>query len=358
MTDQPDGSLEGVIVAQTRIAHVDGRRGIALIRGYLLPALAARGSYDDAAFLVLRGEMPTPDERARFLALLKEAAPLDRDTRAAVEAIAAGRPHADALAAALALAEDAQARECTDPFERCVRVLARVPSVCAAVTGVPDPPAEWSYAHRALAALGAKRDDAPAIAALETLLCLESEHGLSASTFACRVAASSGANAGPCLAAAAATLSGPRHGGATAQALGLLREASAAGDLAAFMRARFDARARLPGFGHRIYKVADPRVPPMRAAMHHMGNVPMLAIAEGLEQHGAPLYGSKGVHANIDLFGAALLDGLGVSPAAYVAAFALGIACGWLAHWAEQRETGRLIRPDSSYIGPAQRDLP
>ena len=358
MTDLPDGSLEAVIAARTRIAHVDGRRGIALVRGYALPAIAARGSYDDAAYLVLRGELPDATQRASYLALLASCAPLDEETRSLARGLAANRPHADALAAAIPLAEDTVARECTDTFERVVRVLARVPSVCAAVTGVPDPPASWSYAHRALAALGAKRDDAPAVAAFETLLCLESEHGLSASTFACRVAASSGANAGPCLGAAVATLSGPRHGGATAQALGLLREASVAGDLGAFVRARFDARARLPGFGHRIYKVADPRVPPLRAVMHAMGNAPLLTIAEGLESNGAPLYGSKGVHANIDLFGAALLDALGVAPAAFVAAFALGVACGWLAHWAEQRETGRLIRPDSAYEGPPARPLP
>ncbi|MEI8257853.1 MAG: citrate/2-methylcitrate synthase, partial [Deltaproteobacteria bacterium] len=221
MSDLPDGSLDGVIVARTRLASVDGRRGIALIRGYRIEAVGARGSYDDAAFLVLRGELPTPQERARFTAQQVAAAPLDRETRALATALARGRSHADALSAAISLAEDAAARECSDLFERTTRVMARVPSVCAAVSDVPEPPASWSYARRALAALGSRREDAPAIAAFETLLCLESEHGLSASTFACRVAASSGANAGPCLGGAVAALSGPRHGGATAHALTL-----------------------------------------------------------------------------------------------------------------------------------------
>jgi citrate synthase len=358
MSAAPDGSLDGLIAAQTRIAHVDGRRGVALVRGYLLPELAKRGSYDEVAYVVMAGELPTPEQRARFVSSLAAGAVLDAATRALAQGLRRERPHSDALAAALPLTEDSTARETVDLFERAVRVLGRIPSVCAAVTGVPEPPASWSYAHRALAALGAKRDDPPAVAAFETLLCLESEHGLSASTFACRIAASSGANAGPCLGAAVATLSGPRHGGATAQALGLLREAAAAGDLAAFMRARYEAKTRLPGFGHRIYKVADPRLPPLREMMHRMGDVPLLAIAEGLEAQGAPLYGVKGVHANIDLFGAALLDALGVDPECFVAAFGLGIACGWLAHWAEQRQTGRLIRPDSAYIGPALRALP
>ncbi len=358
MSDLPDGSLDGVVVARTRIASVDGRRGIALVRGYRIEAIGARGSYDDASFLVLRGELPTPDERAWFAAQQAASAPLDEETRALATALARGRSHADALASAIALAEDATARATADLFERTTRVLARVPSVCAAVSNVPEPPASWSYARRALAALGSTRDDAPAVAAFETLLCLESEHGLSASTFACRVTASSGANVGPCLGGAVAALSGPRHGGATAHALKLLRDAAASGDLPAFVRARHEARIRFPGFGHRIYKVSDPRVPPLQRAMHAMGNAPMLAVAEALEAEGARTFGAKGVHANVDLFGAALLDALGVKPDRFVASFALGVASGWLAHWTEQRETGRLIRPESAYEGPPERPLP
>ncbi|MEI8254911.1 MAG: citrate/2-methylcitrate synthase, partial [Deltaproteobacteria bacterium] len=138
----------------------------------------------------------------------------------------------------------------------------------------------------------------------------------------------------------------------------LLRDAAAAPDLAAFMRERHEARVRFPGFGHRIYKVADPRVPPLQRAMHAMGDAPLLAVAEALEAQGARTFGAKGVHANIDLFGAALLDALGVDPARFVASFALGVTCGWLAHWTEQRETGRLIRPDSAYEGPPERAMP
>lgn len=354
-----DGSLDGIVAARTALAHVDGRRGVALVRGYPLPDLAAKRSYEDVAHLVIRGELPRDEaEVARFVRALREGAALGAGDEKLAQGLAAGRSKADALAGAMVLAEDAAAQGIADPQERAERVLGRVPSVVAAVTGVEVPPVEWSYARRALAALGATRMDPPAARAFEVLLSLEAEHGLSASTFACRIAASSGANAGPALAAAVATLSGPRHGGATAEARGLLLEAAAAGDVEAFVRDRHARKARLPGFGHRIYKVADPRVPPLRAAMHAMGGARLLPVAEALEQHAAPLYGAKGVHANIDLFGAALLDALGVAPEQYVAAFALGVACGWLAHWNEQRATGRLVRPESEYTGPAERAVP
>jgi citrate synthase len=229
--------------------------------------------------------------------------------------------------------------------------------VCAAVAGFAGPTAA-TYARRSLAALGARRDDPGAARALEVLLSLECEHGLSASAFACRVAASSGAGAGASLAAGAAALSGPRHGGATAEARAALLEAVAAPDLGAWVRARHGRRERLPGFGHRIYKVADPRVPPLREVTRAMGGARLLPVAEALEAHAAPLYAAKGVHANVDLYGAVLLDALGVEPALYVSAFLLGAASGWLAHWVEQREGGRLVRPDGEYIGPAARPVP
>lgn len=92
--------------------------------------------------------------------------------------------------------------------------------------------------------------------------------------------------------------------------------------------------------------------------MRAMGNVRLLPVAEALERYAAPLYGPKGVYPNIDLFGAALLDALGIESEQFVAAFALGVACGWLAHWNEQRTSGRLIRPDSEYIGPPLRQVP
>lgn len=353
-----DTSLDGVVVASTALAHVDGKRGVALVRGYPLADLAARGPYEDVAHLVLAGELPAGAERARFTGLLRAHCGLTEAEARAAALLAEGRAPADALAGAIALCENSEARETEDPLERTARVLARVPSVCAAVSGAGAPPAEWSYARRALAAMKGTRDDAPAVRALDVLLCLEAEHGLSASTFACRVAASSGANAGPSLAAAVATLSGPRHGGATANARKLLLRAHEAGDVAAFVRDAHAKRERLPGFGHRIYKVPDPRVPPMRAAMHEMGGVRLLPVAEALDREAAALYGAKGVHANIDLYGAALLDALGVEPSQYVAAFALGLASGWLAHWLEQRATGRLVRPESEYTGPEARAVP
>ncbi|RYE92595.1 MAG: hypothetical protein EOO75_06305 [Myxococcales bacterium] len=348
-----DGSLAGVVVAQTRLAHVDGEKGLALVRGYELPELAARCTYEQVAHLVLAGELPTAAEQASFAGRL--AGELTAAERQAAAALGAALPPATALAGAMVLLDDEGGDDLRAAAER---ALGRVPALVAAVAGQPAPARAWSYARRALGALGATRTDAPAVRALEVLLSLEAEHGLSASTFAGRVAASSGAGCGLALAAAVATLTGPRHGGATSEARALLLEARDGGDVPGLVRRAREQRRRLAGFGHRIYKVPDPRVPPLRAAIESLGEVPLLPVALALESEVASVYGARGVYANIDLFGALLLDALGVAPASYVAAFALGLAPGWLAHWIEQRQTGRLIRPDSEYTGPPRRPVP
>lgn len=327
---------------------------MALVRGYSLPELAAHRSYEDAAYLVLYGELPTPEQSTAFcreLSLFSQrpfAADLARKLGGAM-------PAPQALAAAMSLIDISD-----DPAYAAAslpRAIALFPMLTASVAHLPSPQG-GSYAKRALQALGAKRDDQGAVRALEVLLTLEIEHGLSASTFACRVAASSGAMPGISLSAAVATLSGPRHGGATSEARALLLAARDSGDVKAFVEDLYARKARLAGFGHRIYKVPDPRVPPLREAMHAMGDVPLLAVAELLEREGGRLWGQKRVYANIDLFSAALLDALGVAPQHYVAAFALGLVPGWLAHWDEQRKTGKLIRPESQYVGPGERALP
>lgn len=349
-----DGSLAGVVVAETKIAHVDGGRGLALIRGYPLPELAAQCSYEEVAYLVLYGDLPTKSELDSFQHRLTEQGTLPNTIQSAARNLGQIVPHPEALAAASGLLD---AERIGTPTEQAERVFARVPALTAAVAGYPAPDPAWPYARKALAALGAKRTDALAQRALEVLLSLEAEHGLSASTFACRIAASSGAKAGVSLGAAVATLTGPRHGGATAEARALLREALASGDTVAFVHQAREQKRKLAGFGHRIYKVPDPRLPPLRSAIEAMGNVQLLPVAITLMTEGERLYGARGVYANIDLFGAVLLDALGVEPEHNVAAFALGLAPGWMAHWLEQGATDRLIRPDSAYTGPSQRAI-
>jgi len=337
--------LSGVVVAETAIARVDGVAGTALVRGYALPELARAVSYEDVALLLLDGDLP--DEPAAAAALRPLAAPVP---------VAPGADAGEAMVAALAQIEPAETRGLA-PKERALAVVARVPTALAAAFGTSVDPDE-RYARRAMQCLGAARDDGAALRAFEALLVLESEHGLSASTFAARVAASAGSGPGPSLAAAAATLLGERHGGATARAHALLVEARSYDDLAGPVRAWRASKRRLAGFGHRIYRGRDPRVPPLVDAMRALGDAPLLDVATRLDEEVRRAAGGRPLHANIDLYGAVLLDALGIPVERFGAAFALGVAAGWLAHWMEQLATATLIRPESAYIGPKERPIP
>jgi citrate synthase len=338
----PDGSLAGVQAAATAIAWVDGEKGEARVRGYPLPDLARRLRYEEVAFLVLHGERPSAAELERFRSDLARGA-----KTATLPARVAAASEPEALVAALALIG-------SGPNEAPELLLGRFPDASAAAAGRPKPNPDASYARRSLAALGATRLDAAAERALEVLLSLESEHGISASSFAARVAASSGGSLASAMAAAAAALGGPRHGGATAQARELLRAAAASGDPRRYVR---EHKGPVPGFGHRVYKAPDPRLPPLREALATLGTVPLLAAAEAIEAELLPRLAPKRVYPNVDFYGAVLLDALGVPPSSFVAAFALGVAPGWLAHAMEQQASGRLVRPDSAYVGPPSREL-
>lgn len=346
-----DSSLAGVVVAQTEIAWVDPVRG-AFLRGYALSDLAEFQPYENVAHVVMRGDLPH-EASAWTEALAKTT--LDPDKEGIARALGRVLGCDQGLVAAMPLAGEDD--WWLDPASSLLRILGRLPCVVAAVRG-DAPPKPGSYAERCRHALGATRDDAASLRALEVLLSLEAEHGLSASTFACRVAASSGASPEAALAAATATLSGPRHGGATAEARAILRDVSASGDALSLVQSRRAKKLVFPGFGHRIYKGADPRLPPLRRAIDAMSDVPLMSAALELERAVAAVFAPKVLHANIDLWGAVLLDALGVSPEMYVAAFALGVGPGWLAHFEEQLGTNRLIRPESSYSGPQERTVP
>lgn len=346
-----DSSLAGVVVAETAIAWVDPVRG-AFLRGYSLADLAEHRAYEDVAHVVMRGDLP--HEASAWSEALARTT-LDPDKEGIARALGRVLGCDLGLVAAMPLAGEHD--WWLDPASSLLRILGRLPSVVASVRGAPPPP-PGSYAQRCRHALGATREDAASLRALEVLLSLETEHGLSASTFACRVAASSGASPESALAAATATLSGPRHGGATAEARALLQAVAASGDAVQLVRSRRAQKLVFPGFGHRIYKGKDPRLPPLRKAIDAMGAVPLKDAALALESAVGEVFAPKVLHANIDLWGAVLLDALGVPPEMYVAAFALGVGPGWLAHFEEQLATNRLIRPESAYTGPGERAVP
>jgi citrate synthase len=200
--------------------------------------------------------------------------------------------------------------------------------------------------------------DAAGAAALDTYLAVMAESGLSGSSFTARIIASTRASLACAALGAWCAFTGPLHGGAPGPTLDLLDAVAAADDVDGWIEARLAAGERLMGFGHRVFRGNDPRAEAMRVALRRMGSAAgRLAFAEHVERRGAAVLArvrpGRSLPANVEIAAALLLDAVGIPRAAFTPVFAVSRCAGWLAHAMEQRQTGRMIRPTSRYVGAA-----
>lgn len=350
--------LEGVVVADTRLGHVEGQLGQLLIAGTRAEVLALQeqASFESVA--------------ARLLALGSET--VERDLRpmlahARTAAFTSIRPLHSALclpdAMASLLACVAQGAAAADA----VAVLGALPVYVAAGARVRaglaplEPNPSFGHAEDFLAMLGL-RHSAPRVRALDAYWVTVSDHGLNASTFAARVVASTGSDLVSCIVAALGALKGPLHGGAPGPVLDML-DATRDIEPRAWLEAELAQGRRIMGIGHRIYRVRDPRAQIFERALSALAEVDgmgsliaaRLAHARRVEQAAVSLlserHPERALCANVEFYTALLLEALGIPRALFTAVFAIGRSAGWLAHIEEQRRTGRLIRPASRYVG-------
>jgi citrate synthase len=198
------------------------------------------------------------------------------------------------------------------------------------------------------------------VTAIDTYWICTAEHGLNASTFTARIVASTGGDCGAALSAAVGALSGPLHGGAPAYVMPMLEEVARMGDAERWVKETLDARKRIMGFGHRVYRAEDPRSRILKRTAEELGS-PHVEVAEALER--AALVALQERHperviaTNVEYYSAIVLDIAGISPALAPAMFACSRVAGWSAHILEQKRTGRLFRPSARYVGPPSRSL-
>lgn len=354
--------LDDVVAAETTLSSVDGARGVLVVRGFALDALAGRQTFEDVAHLLferlfadLPGKPAFPaalgGERAKAFALT-----------AHIDAGILRLPPMDAMRALMARMDDGE------DFATALALLAApgvlLPAILRAREGLtpiaPDP--ACGYAEDMLRMLGNRDVSAETARALDTYLVTVADHGLNASTFAARVVASTWAGLTSSVLAGLSALKGPLHGGAPGPVIDMLDGIGKAENATAWIGAALDRGDRLMGFGHRIYKVRDPRADALKGAVKRLvatsNALPgRLALADAVEAAALSiLHQRKPDHpldVNVEFYTALLLEALGFPTDAFTAVFAAGRTAGWLAHAREQRLTGRLIRPQSRYIGPA-----
>jgi citrate synthase len=358
--------LQGVVATQTRLSRVDGTAGRLTLAGYDVSELAPHRSFEAVAFLLEQDRLPAAAEERAFAAAIARQRTLGPATLALLgEAARAKAAPIDALrlgVASLATAE--VTRE---------RLFGAMPVIAAAYARLargarPLPPRkELSQAQSFLYLLGGELPSPRQARALDTYWNTVVDHGLNASTFTARVIASTQSDLGSAIEGAIGALKGPLHGGAPGPALeAFLRLHGEGGDMRSRTRAwvegELGAGRRIMGFGHRVYKVRDPRADVLRAAAAELlAGTDLLALAEEHEaavlETLARLKPGRPLQTNVEFYTALLLHGLGFEPSLFTAVFALGRVAGWVAHYREQQARGRLIRPEAHYIGAENRHL-
>lgn len=354
--------LADVIAAETVLSDVDGLAGRLVIRGYALVELAGHWRFEAVAHLLLEGAFDNLPEVDAFTLLLGAAR---LSVFRSLDPSLASLPLYDAVRAQLARLPDG------DDLDTAVLLMAAPAVVLPAMlrlqagkAAIAPTPSD-SHAADMLAMLGEGVADPARALALETYLVTVIDHGLNASTFAARVVSSTEAGLMSAVLAAMGALKGPLHGGAPGPVLDMLDAVGTPANAEPWIAAELAAGRRLMGFGHRIYRVRDPRADALKAALVRLtaslghdgaSNRSRLELASAVEAAALSALAAhkpdRALATNVEFYTALLLEAVGFPRDAFTSVFTTGRVAGWLAHACEQRLRGKLIRPKSLYVGP------
>ena len=368
-TSTPRG-LDGVVAAQTKLSQVDGQNGVLVIAGYELKEIAGKITFEEAAFLLWKGHLPSKDEAAALTREIAELRELPATTLAVIRA-AKSAPPIDALRMACAtLSLDLKDPNDISPaadYANAKMLVARFPTIVAAHTRLAAgqepiaPRKDLSLAANFLYMVTGNEPDPIAARALDTYWVVVTDHGMNASTFASRVIASTRSDMVSAVTGGIGALKGPLHGGAPGPVLDMLIDIKTADNAEPWVRNELAAGRRIMGFGHRVYKVRDPRAEVLAKVADEMTGAKLedhslFELARTVEGTVLRVLDDvkpgRNLKTNVEFYTALVLQSLGLKPTTFVALFACGRAAGWCAHVIEQHAEDHLIRPQSEYIGP------
>ncbi|MCW5887368.1 MAG: citrate synthase/methylcitrate synthase [Anaerolineales bacterium] len=357
--------LQGIVAVQTNKSKVDGQAGELVIAGFKLEEIASRASFEEMVYLLWHDRLPNASELAAFTQSLAALRALPEATLALLKASASPKLDLmDALRMATGtLGLDAPADDTDDWLAK--RLLATFPTIVAAAWRLANgkepiaPDASLGHAANYLYMLEGKAPSAARVRGLETYLNTVIDHGSNASTFTARVIMSTGTDFVSAIVGAIGALKGPLHGGAPGPALDMVFEIGTAENAEPVLRKKLEAGELLMGFGHRVYKVRDPRADVLSKAAREFyeadGDMALYNLVQDVEQTAIRLLEEykpgRNLQTNVEFYTALLLHGLDFPIPLFTPTFAVSRVGGWLAHCFEQRAEGRIIRPQSEYTG-------
>lgn len=357
--------LDGVPATQSSISFVDGQNGILEYRGIHIEELAKHSTFLETSYLLIWGVLPTREELAAFEHEVQTHRRLKYRIRDMMKCFPESGHPMDALqacAAALGLFYSRRALE--DPAyirAAVVRLLAKIPTMVAAFQLMRkgndpiQPRDDLDYAANFLYMLTEQEPDPLAAQIFDVCLTLHAEHTINASTFSAMVTASTLTDPYAVVASAVGTLAGPLHGGANEEVILMLEEIGSVENVQPYLETCLERKSKIMGFGHRVYKVKDPRAIILQNLAEQLfekfGRDHYYDIAIALEKAVEEKLGHKGIYPNVDFYSGLVYRKLGIPTDLFTPVFAIARVAGWLAHWKEQLEANRIFRPTQVYTG-------
>jgi citrate synthase len=359
-----------VPATHSAICDIDGRRGLLTYRGYTVGDLVGQSSFLETAYLLIWGELPTAAELRAFEHEVQMHRRVSFRIRDMMKSFPSQGHPMDALQASAASLGLFYSRRALDNPEyivgAVVRLLAKIPTMVAAFQLIRkgqdpiQPRDDLPYAANFLYMLTEREPDPMAARIFDACLILHAEHSLNASTFSARVTASTLTDPYAVVASAVGTLAGPLHGGANEDVLTMLEEIGSEDRVEAWLDQAIASKQKIMGFGHREYKVKDPRAVILQKLAEELfdrfGHDPLYDLARRLEQAAATRLGPKGIYPNVDFYSGLVYRKLGIPEDLFTPIFAIARTAGWLAHWKEQLGANRIYRPSQIYTGASGRD--
>ncbi|MFC6826679.1 citrate synthase [Halopelagius fulvigenes] len=374
MSDDLKRGLEGVLVAESELSHIDGDAGKLVYRGYTIEDLARNASYEEVVYLLWHGELPSRSELETFEEQMTAERTLDEDVLDQVRTLA----DADEvpMAALRSVVSSLSAHDDDATFEdvadeeanvrKARRITSKIPTALAAFNRLRngeepvEPREDLGHAANFLYMLNDEEPDEVLAETFDMALVLHADHGLNASTFSAMVTASTLSDMHSAVTSAIGTLAGSLHGGANANVMKMLKEIDESDkNPTKWVTDALEEGRRVPGFGHRVYNVKDPRAKILGEKSEELGEAAgdmkwydySVAIEEYITEE-------KGLAPNVDFYSASTYYQMGIPVDIYTPIFAMSRVAGWTAHVLEQYEDNRLIRPRARYVGPTDQTFP
>ncbi len=363
--------LENVYVATTKIAYIDGEKGVLLYCGYPIDVLVEKSNYEEVCFLLLNQRLPTKKEYEEFRRKLAEERTVPQEVIEILRRIPKKTHPMDALRTSVSALSGfdplSGSTSVEANYEMAIRILAKAPTLAAAFYRIREglepiePNPSLSHAENFYYMLHGERPNETIAKAMDANFIIYAEHGYNASAFAAMVTASTLADMYGAVTSGIATLRGPLHGGANEKALEMFMEVGDPEKVEEFIKGKVERKERIMGFGHRVYKTYDPRAKILKKMVEDLiaqekdpEKIKIYEIAKRIEEVTISLLSSKRVWPNVDYWDAVLLYLLGLPKDFFTVFFALSRIAGWSAHVLEYVAENRIIRPRALYVGPKE----